>query len=353
MPKVPKGLYIHIPFCLRKCSYCDFYSVTDLSLAEAYTKAAVRNIKALNTVFDTVYFGGGTPSLLSPEQLHKMLSAARLTADAEISMECNPCSGYDPKALRGIGVNRLSIGIQSFCDAELKALGRLHTAREAEEAVKAAYSAGFENISADIMLAVPGQTRESLSRSLDILDSLPLTHISAYMIKVEEGTPLYRNSELLHLIPDEDETADMYLTAVERLKDSGFLQYEISNFAKRGFECKHNLKYWHCEEYAGIGSAAHSFINGERYCCPPDVKKFIGDSLQEKIFLEKGGDSCERAMLSLRLTGEGIRLAEYPDAAEKASVLADNGLAEIKQDRLTLTPKGCLVSNQIIQMFSL
>lgn len=347
---MPKGLYIHVPFCLRKCRYCDFYSVTDLSLAEAYTKAAARNIAALDFVFDTVYFGGGTPSLLSPGQLSEMLSAAKLTPAAEISIECNPNSVSPDrlKALRDTGVNRLSLGIQSFCDSELKALGRLHTAREAEAAVRSAYSAGFENISADIMLAVPGQTRESLSNSLDILDSLPLTHLSAYMIKVEEGTPLSRDGELLSLIPDEEETADMYLYAAERLKNSGLFQYEISNFAKKGFECRHNLKYWHCEEYAGIGPAAHSFIDGERYRCPPDVKKFIGDSLQEKIFIERGGDRYERAMLSLRLTGEGLRLAEYPDAAEKASVLADKGLAEIKNGSLTLTPKGCLVSNQII-----
>lgn len=347
---MPKGLYIHVPFCVRKCRYCDFYSVTELSLAEEYAKAAARNIAALDGVFDTVYFGGGTPSLLSPAQLSRILAAAETVPNAEISMECNPNSVTPDylKAVREAGVNRISFGVQSFCDTELQMLGRLHTAREAIAAVNGAYSAGFENISADIMLAVSGQTISTLRQSLDILGTLPLTHVSAYMLKIEEGTPLARDAELLSLIPDEEETAEMYLAAAEGLESMGFEQYEISNFAKGGFECRHNLKYWRCEEYAGIGPAAHSFWGGERYRCPADVKKFIADGVQEKIFLEKGGGSGERAMLSLRLTREGIKLGEYPAAAEKAAVLIKNGLAEIKNGSLTLTPKGCLVSNQII-----
>ncbi|MDE6709578.1 MAG: radical SAM family heme chaperone HemW, partial [Oscillospiraceae bacterium] len=243
---MPKGLYIHVPFCVRKCRYCDFYSVTDLSLTEAYTKAVLRNIADIADEFDTIYFGGGTPSLLSAEQISEILSAVKIVPNAEISMECNPNSVTENylKDIRSIGVNRLSFGVQSFCDTELKMLGRLHTAKEAIAAINSAHAAGFENISADLMLAVSGQTKESLLQSLDVLGTLPLTHVSAYMLKVEENTPLACDEKLLAEIPDDDMTAEMYLLAVKKLEDMGFEQYEISNFAKKDFECRHNLKYW-------------------------------------------------------------------------------------------------------------
>lgn len=348
---MPKGLYIHVPFCVRKCRYCDFYSVTDISLTEEYANAVMRNISALDCVFNTVYFGGGTPSLLTAEQLSKILSAAKTVPQAEISMECNPNSVTENylKDIHSVGVNRLSFGAQSFCDTELKMLGRLHTSAEAVSAIMSARSAGFENISADIMLAVSGQTRESLSQTLNVLGTLPLTHVSAYMLKVEEGTPLASNESLLAKIPDEDMTAEMYLLAVQRLESMGFEQYEISNFAKKGFECAHNLKYWHCEEYYGIGPAAHSFVNGDRYCCPKSVGKFISAERQEKIFLEKGGGENEKAMLSLRLTREGIPAEKLSAEGRKnAEMLVQKGLMKKEKDSFGLTPEGCLVSNRII-----
>lgn len=346
-----KGLYIHVPFCVRKCRYCDFYSVTDLSLAEAYTKAVLRNIADISDEFDTVYFGGGTPSLLSAGQISEILSAVKIVPHAEISMECNPNSVTENylKEIFGIGVNRLSFGVQSFCDTELKMLGRLHTAKEAIGAINSAYAAGFENISADIMLAVSGQTKGSLFQSLDVLGTLPLTHVSAYMLKVEEGTPLACDEKLLAEIPDEDETAEMYLLSVKKLESMGFEQYEISNFAKKDFECRHNLKYWHCEEYYGIGPAAHSFANGERYCCPKSVEDFISSEVQGKVFLESGGSESEKAMLSLRLTKEGIAENSLSETACKnAEILVQKGLMKKEKDSFKLTPEGCLVSNQII-----
>lgn len=348
---MPKGLYIHVPFCVRKCRYCDFYSVTDLSLTEEYANAVIRNISALDCVFDTVYFGGGTPSLLTAEQLSKILSVVKTVTNAEISIECNPNSVTENylKDIHSVGVNRLSFGVQSFCNTELKMLGRLHTSAEAVSAIMSARSAGFENISADIMLAVSGQTKESLSQTLDILGTLPLTHVSAYMLKLEEGTPLASDESLLAKIPDEDMTAEMYLLAVQRLDSMGFEQYEISNFAKKGFECAHNLKYWHCEEYYGIGPAAHSFVNGERYCCPKSVEKFISAEKQEKIFLEKGGGESEKAMLSLRLTREGIPAQKLSEEGRKnAEILVQKGLMKKENDSFGLTPEGCLVSNRII-----
>lgn len=346
-----KGLYIHVPFCVRKCRYCDFYSVTDLSLTEQYTKAVLRNISAIDENFDTVYFGGGTPSLLTAEQISEILSAVKFSENAEISMECNPNSVTENylKEIRSIGVNRLSFGVQSFCNNELKMLGRLHTAEEAISAVRSARAVDFENISADIMLAVSGQTKESLRQSLDVLGTLPLTHVSAYMLKVEEGTPLARDESLLAKIPDDDTTAEMYLFAVQRLEAMGFMQYEISNFAKRGFECRHNLKYWHCEEYYGIGPAAHSFVNGERYCCPKNISDFILSETQGKVTLEKGGSEGEKAMLSLRLTREGISADKLSaEAYKNAEILVQKGLMKKEQDSFKLTPAGCLVSNQII-----
>ena len=348
---MPKGLYIHVPFCVRKCRYCDFYSVTDLSLTEAYTKAVLRNVADISDEFDTVYFGGGTPSLLTAGQISEILSSVKIIPNAEISMECNPNSVTENylRDIRSIGVNRLSFGVQSFCDTELKMLGRLHTSAEAISAINSAHAAGFENISADLMLAVSGQTKESLLQSLDVLETLPLTHVSAYMLKVEEGTPLAHDEKLLAEIPDDDMTAEMYLLAAEKLECMGFEQYEISNFAKNNFECRHNLKYWHCEEYYGIGPAAHSFVNGERYCCPKSAEDFILSETQGKVTLESGGSESEKAMLALRLTNDGIAAKSMSETSRKnAEILVQKGLMKKEKDSFKLTPEGCLVSNQII-----
>ncbi|MBQ8787142.1 MAG: radical SAM family heme chaperone HemW [Oscillospiraceae bacterium] len=346
----PIGLYIHVPFCVRKCRYCDFYSVTDLSLTDLYTSAVIRNIKAYDYGFDTVYFGGGTPSLLTPQQIGAILSAADIATDTEISMECNPNSVTENylREVRSAGINRLSFGVQSFDDDELKMLGRLHNSAQAIATIETAKKVGFDNISADLMLAVSGQTFESLRRSLDAVAKLPLTHISAYMLKVEEGTPLATDENLLAQIPDEDDTADMYLEAVRKLDAAGFEQYEISNFARDGFECRHNLKYWRCEEYLGVGPAAHSFVNGNRFACPKNLSSFISSEIQETIALDEGGSAKEKAMLALRLVKEGLSLAEYPEAEKRGEMLIKNGLLKKEKGTLRLTPEGCLVSNQII-----
>ena len=236
-----------MPFCRRKCLYCDFYSQTDLSLTDSYVKAVVRNIRAANITADTVYFGGGTPSLLSGAQIYDILSAADISADAEISAECNPDSATLQlmRDFRAAGINRLSIGIQSFNDDELKMMGRLHNSRQAAEAIQNAQKAGFENISADLMLGLPYQTEETVRDNIRKLAELNVTHISAYMLKIEENTPLAGCPELVSAAADDDKSADIYLMAVDMLAENGFGQYEISNFAKAGYECRHNLKYWH------------------------------------------------------------------------------------------------------------
>ena len=347
---MPKSLYIHVPFCIRKCPYCDFFSVTDLSMTESYTNAVVRNIKAAGGRFDTVYFDGGTPSLLTAEQFSRILSAADICKDAEITTEANPNSVTPAylRELKAVGFDRISFGVQSFNDSELQSLGRLHTAAEAVSAINSAKDAGFENVSADLMLAVSGQTHQSLRDNLKTITELPLTHISAYMLKVEEGTPLSSDTKALENIPDDDDTADMYLETVEFLDSHGFKQYEISNFAKDGFECQHNLKYWRCQEYLGIGPSAHSFTDGQRYFCPPSIKDFISAETQEKIVTGSGGDREERAMLALRLTKEGLSLAEYPETEKPADALIRGGFLKKEDGFLRLTPQGCTVSNEVI-----
>ncbi len=352
-----KGLYIHIPFCSKKCPYCDFYSVTGIELINKYTKAVIRNIRHLSldiNEIDTVYFGGGTPSLLLAKDIESILSVVPLTPKCEISMECNPESvnfNYFNE-VKSAGINRISIGIQSLKDSELKHLGRIHNSNTAVNAAINACKAGFDNISADLMLATPGQTSGSLNESINELIKLPVSHISAYLLKVEPDTPL-SNSDILPLIPDEDITADMYLNTVEILDNAGFEQYEISNFSKPGYECRHNLKYWNCEEYYGIGPHAHSFVNDIRYSCNMDIQSFINSGYAEYTITEpNAGTFEETAMLKLRLTKTGLDISEFPEQRdmllEKSQFLNKHGFININGTVLTLTPKGCLISNEVI-----
>lgn len=362
------GIYIHVPFCRRKCVYCDFYSIAlpDREIPNGYTEALCNELVASAELLqgktvDTVYFGGGTPSLLSPRQLEKVMSAIgaslSLCSDAEITIEANPDSVTPQKLLgyRKAGVNRISFGIQSACDKELSALSRLHDFSSASRAVSDAASAGFENISADLMIGTPYQTKEALASSIDALALLPLTHISAYMLKVEEGTPLC-NSELLKSCMSEDETADCYVDAVKRLFAHGFHQYEISNFCKPSYESRHNMKYWRCEEYLGLGPSAHSFIGKTRFSNPPSLEKYLTGQESEKIISDtNAGGEDEQVLLGLRLSRGipisllqsiwGERAAELSGLFEK---LSKKGLVHISDGRIACTTAGFLVSNTII-----
>lgn len=356
------GLYIHVPYCIKKCRYCDFYSLA-CKPGEAYVNAVIKALGAYDGVsFDTVYFGGGTPSLLSPGQVYDILSGADISPMAEVSMECNPGSvreGYF-RELRQAGVNRLSFGVQSFNDRELSLLGRLHNADEAERAVLSAAGEGFDNISIDLMLGIPGQDMESLGETLSAAARLPVSHVSAYMLKIEDGTPLSRDTELLRLIPDDDTAADMYLMTVDRLSSGaqGFEQYEISNFSRRGAECRHNLKYWHCEEYIGIGPAAHSFYGGRRYETPRDLAAFLSDPTAPGVTEGYEGGSVpgglhERFMLMMRLSeGFPVEMAGEAELLKAALPLERAGLLKVSGGRIALTPRGFLVSNEIILRLS-
>ena len=355
------GLYIHIPFCKSKCPYCDFYSVANTDeYKEEYKKAVLRNIeKYQNVSFDTVYFGGGTPILLWKEICDILENISdRIISDAEITIEANPCStSYGALcSLKRSGVNRMSFGLQSGVDEELKALGRLHNSKSGADAVILAEKSGIKNISADIMLGIPFQTEKSLGETLSYMLQLPLKHISAYMLKIEPDTVFAKKS----INPaNEDTMAQFYLKTVDYFSKNGFFQYEISNFAKTGFESKHNLKYWRCEEYIGIGPSAHSYFDGKRFSVDRNLLQFIERPVQETIVTDENpGGFDEWTMLKLRLN-EGIdfktaknRYNISKDQILRKCTLIPKNLIEISEIGIRLTKEGFLVSNAIIGIIS-
>lgn len=363
------GIYLHVPFCRAKCRYCDFCSRPPLDgeieryVAALCSDIAERRETLRGYVADTVYFGGGTPSLLTPHLIDELLCAlsATVTLDdgAEITLECNPATVGEAElaGLRRAGINRMSIGAQSLRDDELAVLGRLHSARAVGETVRAARRAGFDNISLDVMYGIPLQTRDSLAATLRGVLALELEHVSAYGLRVESGTPFGAMGAQLRL-PDEDCVADMYLDVCETLASAGILQYEISNFARPGRESRHNLKYWRCEEYLGLGPAASSCLGGERFTVAPDVEGYIDGRVRfsERERLSDADRELEYFMLGLRLA-EGVRredcetrfgAAIFSKYASRLRGYVAAGLAEVDDRRLALTRRGMLVSNSIL-----
>lgn len=358
------GIYLHIPFCTRKCPYCDFYSVAgDGAVMDAYTDALCAEMDAAPAaIADSLYLGGGTPILLGANRLIRLLQKAQqeFCLTGEITLEANPnVSDFDTLlALRQAGFNRVSFGMQSANEQELAVLGRQHTPEQVCRAVLAASRAGFEDISVDLMIGTPHQTVDSLCNSIDFLSTLPLTHISAYLLKVEPNTA-FQNADVLSMLPDEDTVSDSYLTAVRRLETAGFRQYEISNFAKPGHESLHNLKYWQCRPYLGFGPAASGFFDGVRYTHPRDIEGYLANHGQTAMVEETAVDPlAEAIMLGLRLT-EGIDLsalsAMYPFDLQQAEQLAGKyaryGLLRKNGCRIALTPEGFLLSNSILADF--
>ncbi|MBQ3538149.1 MAG: radical SAM family heme chaperone HemW [Clostridia bacterium] len=356
------GVYIHIPFCRSKCPYCDFYSLPGKSCNDDYVAALCDEIRSFRGVgefvkerkipVDTVYFGGGTPSLLTPLQLERILEAVResfiVSPDSEITVECNPSSpSLDTflKRAAELGVNRISLGMQSSDNAERRLLGRKGSSENIKAAVECAKNAGIENISLDVMVGVPESNTRTLKSTLDFALSLGVPHISAYMLKIEEGTYYYRNQDKLSL-PTEDETADMYLFMSHYLTENGFLHYEISNFCKDGLYSRHNMKYWEGTPYIGFGPSAHSFYDGRRFYFPDDISSFIND---RKAFSDgTGGDSEEMLMLMLR-TYKGISLQDKTEKFKKIiDMYVSHGLGREANGRFFLTPEGMLISNSII-----
>ncbi len=356
------GIYIHIPFCVKKCNYCSFYSVSPSGdIKGRYVKRITEELKRWGgqtaRPINTLYIGGGTPSLLTAKELELILSVVRdnfnLLPNAEITLEINPGDDTLPllKAAASLGINRISIGVQSAKDEELKLLGRRHSFKDAVKTVEVARFCGINNISADIMIGLPHSNRDSLQVSIDGILSLGTQHISAYILKVEEGTPFYRDNISL---PDDDAMADQYLQMCTAFKDAGYGHYEISNFARPGFESRHNNRYWLLEDYIGIGPAAHSFFEGKRFYYPADLSNFIKGSTP--VSDGEGGDEQEFIMLALRLS-RGLVFEEYkarfgcaPDISliNKAKFFEKQGLCICDDRHISLTDEGMLVSNSVI-----
>lgn len=354
---MPVGLYIHFPFCASKCPYCDFYSARgDGACMDKYTEAVINALRAWQNKdvhFDTVYFGGGTPSLLG-ERLCRIADVLKGEPVREFTVECNPSQIGDGlfDRLLASGVNRISMGLQSAVDSERRALGRTASAQMVDRRIREAYRAGLRNISLDLMLGIPGQTAQSLETSLDFCARPEVTHVSAYLLKIEQGTHFYSVRDKLDL-PGEEAVCDLYLQTVNGLKKRGFEQYEISNFARSGFAGQHNLKYWNDEAYVGIGPAAHSFFGGKRFFYERDTEAFMQGA--EPVPDGEGGDFAEYAMLRLRLS-EGLtepgtrkRFGHPipPSLYERARTLP-NHLCIADQEGIRLTSEGFLLSNSLI-----
>ena len=353
------GVYLHVPFCAAKCPYCDFYSQRGAAADyDRYLAAMLKATDGFNGTLkaDTIYFGGGTAVLLGAERLITLLNAVkdRFGKDpAEVTIEANPCAVDEPflRQLAEGGFNRISFGVQSMNDETLHTLGRRHSAERAAEMILAASRAGFKHISADLMLAVPGQRIEEIGTSIKSLATLPIDHLSAYLLKIESGTFFAKR----YADPDEDFAADCYLKMVESCHQYGFAQYEISNFSKNeSAQSLHNLKYWRCQPYLGIGPAAHSFYNGRRFYFPRNFTAFTTAENPWDITVDDGlgGDEDERLMLGLRLS-EGIRFDAFSAKfagriKEKAPPLKSAGLLTISDVGISLTTQGFLLSNSVI-----
>ena len=364
------GIYIHIPFCRSKCPYCDFYSLTKpVELQGVYVNALIDEIKTNNRlkgifdakteVFDTIYLGGGTPSVLSGEDIYNIITTLKenykITENAEITVECNPNSDIESLIpfFKKCSVNRISLGMQSSVDIERKKLGRSADKKRIFDIINVLKENDITNISLDIMLGIPEQTLDSLRDTLDFIKECDVTHVSAYILNIEENTPFFKLQNKLNL-PDENTVCEFYEYTSEYLKNIGFEHYEISNFAKSGFESRHNTKYWLLEDYLGLGPSAHSFLNGKRYYFLNDINSFIDGT--PPVFDCDGGDKEEYIMLRLRLK-KGLNLNElamcYGNEAKEQILtnikkLKESELIEFDGENIKLTEKGFLLSNSII-----
>ena len=355
------GLYIHIPYCRSKCRYCDFYSTPcPDGVPEAYIDALCREMDRFSPCGstplrpDTLYFGGGTPSLLTPAQAARLIRAAGPVPGAEITLEANPETVTPERlaAFRRAGVTRLSLGIQTARDDSLARLGRRHTAAQSRRALGMAVQAGFTDISGDLMLALPAYTMAELDETIALLAESGCTHISGYLLKIEPNTVFGKRPP--EALPGDDAAANFYLAAVEKLAALGYAQYEISNFARPGFESRHNRIYWDCGDYLGLGPAAHSCMGGKRFATPAGTAAFLA---APAVYEPQGECTAEDyIMLQLRLS-RGLSLsalrARYgvSFSSEKLrflQTLAEHGLAVFDGSVLRLTPRGMLVQNSIL-----
>ncbi len=391
---MPAGVYLHIPFCKSRCSYCDF--ATDVyrnsDAVEKYVNTLCAEIGGGNPIrsesegvdqdksklptggvyardIDTIYLGGGTPSLLEPKQVEKILTTVRekfeVAADAEITMEMNPATVTPEKldAFRSLGVNRASFGVQTFNERDLKLLARGHDADDARETFQLLREAGFENVSFDLIAGLPDQTLEDWSRNLDEAIAMNPEHLSLYLLEIHQGTPL---AEQLRSgrrpLPDDELAAEMYEMMIDRLAAVDYEQYEISNFSKPGFESRHNTKYWRLNSVYGFGVSAHSFDGDHRYANERDTAKYV-DAIEKatvaEVYRERINAASEFVFLGLRLN-TGVSLADYRERftvdleekySEKLERLRGHGLIEFLDGNLRLTRRGMLYSNEVFEVF--
>ena len=372
------SLYIHVPFCERKCPYCDFYSVEGTERVEDFLamlarEIALREARADHTTFETIFFGGGTPSLLQPDQVEEILSllhaAFPIRPDAEVTLEANPGTVTEGKlrAFRALGVNRISIGIQSFHDPELRALGRIHDGREAFRSIELARTAGFDNLSIDLIYSIPGQTPAQWEDTLRTAVGLAPQHLSAYSLLVEEGTPLARmvGGGTVRTNPEELEAA-MYERTMELLGAFGYEHYEVSNYALPGFRCRHNSSYWSHLNYLGFGPSAHSFWkdtggkSGRRWWNVADLSTYQERLRDGTLPVETEDDVGLREMLDERiflgLRSGGLDLKGlsvdfgYDFESRRGDLMrwmSEEKLASLEHGVLRLTPKGFLLCDEI------
>ena len=381
-------IYIHIPFCVKKCDYCDFLSAPcDDETKTKYVDALCREIEWAKDcldeyLVDTVFIGGGTPSILERKQIEKILetlrSVANVSSDAEITIECNPGTLDKEKleAYKSAGINRISLGLQSANDDELKSIGRIHNYEEFKKSFNLARLAGFNNINVDLMSALPGQTLDSYKETLSKVVALNPEHISAYSLIVEDETPLKERVEggLVEL-PNEDDEREMYYYTKEFLEKTGYKRYEISNYAKDGFECRHNVGYWKRVEYLGFGIGASSLFKGKRFSNTSDVNRYINmlerdvlnadevwESINESEEVLAQNDKLEEFMfLGLRMS-DGISKSDFKNAfgtdidsvyGDVLKKLESQELLIIDGDRIKLTDRGIDISNQVLANFLL
>ena len=367
------GVYIHIPFCASKCGYCDFYSLSGCDhMMPDYQDALIDHIEesaqSLKSYeVDSVYFGGGTPSFYGADRIVEIFNTLKLNGnvrlDSEVTVECNPDSTSlnALKLLREEGVNRLSLGVQSANNDLLKLIGRRHNFQQVKRSMQDARDAGFENISLDLIYGLPSQSKSDWAETLARIIELHPEHISCYGLKLEEGTPMYERYKGSPILPDDDEQADMYFYAADVLERYGYKQYEISNFAAKGFESKHNLKYWELDDYMGFGPGAHSCVGNLRYSFVKDLTQYISGVARGASIIDEYRqiDPLERAveyiMLGMR-TSNGISEHDYRTRCQcdwrpihkVLLAFAEKGWAEKTGDRWHFTVPGYLISNTLI-----
>ncbi|WP_203227630.1 radical SAM family heme chaperone HemW [Calorimonas adulescens] len=370
------GLYVHIPFCKRKCLYCDFNSYQSKEyLIDDYIDAVLKEADLYpneNGNIETVFIGGGTPTVLSSKQLLKLIGGLRdkfgIRDNVEFTVEANPGTVDRDKLslLRDLGVNRLSFGVQSMDDRLLKILGRIHDVCDFMENFNEAKKLGFDNINVDLMFGIPGQALYGWIKTLEEVVSLQPEHISCYGLMIEEGTPYYKMYKDNRLsLPDEDTEREMYWKAVQMLESNGYLHYEISNFAKKGYECRHNIIYWCDKPYIGLGAGAHTYYKDYRFANELIPEKYIefirnnDNAFTQREYIDKRNEMAEFMFMGLRLIN-GIKLKEFEDRFgvslynaydNRIAKLLKFGLIELQDDRVYLTKKGIDLSNQVFMEF--